>query len=115
MAIDQYEYSTTASMLVKASLMPVRAPTKRDLTSAFGLTRSLLRTGALVLPDSKALRDQLESIRQSEAGPVTPRTADGHADLVSALVAAVWHDRRYGPLDGGTAGAAGAVPSGWRH
>lgn len=78
--------------------------------SAFQYVRDLFREGMLAIGpigdvDSDALAEQLKSVLYSHEPngrikPVLPRVAgEGHCDLVSALVLAVWYDRMlHGPL-----------------
>jgi len=65
--------------------------------------RDLLREGKLVLPDHPKLLAQLRAVRSREQpgggmSIASDRTAAGHGDLVSALVQACFHDRRFGQL-----------------
>lgn len=65
--------------------------------------RDLLREKKLVLPSHPKLLAQLRAVRSREqpGGAMTiqsDRNAGGHGDLVSALVQACHHDRRFGAL-----------------
>ena len=65
--------------------------------------RDLLREGKLVLPDHPKLLAQLRAVKSREQpgggmSIVSDRTAAGHGDIVSALVQACFHDRRFGQL-----------------
>jgi len=84
--------------VVEASTM------KGQKDKAFSHLRTLLREGKIDLPKDARLTAQLKSVlaRPMSGGKLSiglPRAAgSGHADLVSALVEAVYHDRRFGPL-----------------
>ena len=71
---------------------------------AYTYVRELFRLGKLKIPRDPELIRQLKSVlsRPRSGGGlqiIQPRQGTGHADLVSALVMAVWNDRRNGPVD----------------
>lgn len=83
----------------------VAAPTTpADQSAAELYVRDLFREGLILLPNDPRLIGQLKSVlvRAMPGGlmrAVPPRRAGvGHCDLWKALVAALWHDRRHGPL-----------------
>jgi hypothetical protein len=106
---DGYYIETTREHATKAGMQVVRSPVAaKDISSAFVYLRDLLREGLLVLPPDPRLVGQLKSVLSvpMPGGRIKPelprRRGQGHADLVSALVNAVWHDRRHGPMLRGT-------------
>lgn len=113
-AADVHEYASLCEDLVPRGIAVTKAPTGGEVATAFGLTRELLRARMLhVLPGTAK---QLKSVRTKPSGePRVDRNRDGHADLVSALVAAVWRDRRHGPLSGGHTERPAAFRGGWTH
>lgn len=76
----------------------------KEREKSFVYVRELLREGKLVLPRYNNLLGQLKSVlvAPKPGGGLSitlpRRTGAGHADLVSALVLACWHDRRFGPV-----------------
>lgn len=113
-AADVHEYASLCEDLIPRGIQVAQAPTGVALGSAFGLVRELIRAGRLrVLPTTAA---QLKKVRMKPSGePRVDRSKDGHCDLVSALVAAVWLDRRHGPLVGGHDARPAAMRGGWTH
>jgi hypothetical protein len=112
-AADVHEWSSLCEVLIPAGIQVMHAPVAQSSVTAFALTRDLMRSGKLsVLPETAR---QLKRVTTSPDGsPKLPRTAgEGHSDLVSALAAAVWLDRRHGPLDGGGGGSFGTLRGAW--
>ncbi len=73
-----------------------------DKVHSWNYLRDLFREHKIVIPNNKTLISQLKSIQvKHESGGsvkiIQPRsTGSGHCDLTSALVNAVWRDRRFG-------------------
>jgi hypothetical protein len=94
---------------------------RQQKTDAYMYARDLLREGALVLPNNPMLISQLKSAlavpqRGGSMTFVLPRRAGmGHADLVPALLNALWHDRRHGAFRAGASPmqAPQAIRGGW--
>jgi hypothetical protein len=94
---------------------------RQQKTDAFMYGRELLRESALVLPNNPMLISQLKSViavpqRGGAMTFVLPRRAGmGHADLVPALLNALWHDRRHGAFRAGASPvqAPQAIRGGW--
>lgn len=110
---DVHEWASLCESLVPAGIQVARAPLDRANVTAFALTRDLMRSGRLdVLPRTA---EQLKRVQtKNDGSPGLPRNAgSGHCDLVSALVSAVWLDRRHGPLDGGQAEKPMSLRGGW--
>jgi len=102
-ATDQHYIETAIEHGSKAGMtvLPALASgEQRD--KAFLYLRDLLREGRLALPNDSRLIHQLRSVSARPKpggglGILLPRTiGNGHADLVSALIQAVWLDRRFG-------------------
>jgi hypothetical protein len=105
-----YAASLREAALVHGLQVATGPGSPSDSDAAFQHVRDLFRESMLAIgpvgdPDSDALAEQLKSVLYSHEPtgrikPVLPRVAgEGHCDLVSALVLAVWWDRmRHGPL-----------------
>lgn len=103
-AADGHYIETAREVAHQNGLQVVSGPRGPQVVKTHMYVRALLREGKLILPPDQRLLGQLKSV-QSQALPggglsvVLPRgQGAGHCDLVSALLAAVWHDRRYGLL-----------------
>jgi hypothetical protein len=108
-AADSHYIETAREIARNNGLTVVAGPRgAKDILRAYMYVRDLLREDKLLLPDDPKLLGQLKSVMQQPhsgggLSVVLPRNqGSGHADLVSALVAAVWHDRRFGSLTGET-------------
>jgi len=100
-AADVHEFASLSESFLPLGIQVTHAPTAQKSVTSFATTRDLLRDGKLdVLPRTAR---QLKSVTTNGKGePEVPRKpGEGHADLVSAPVAAVNLDRRHGPLVGG--------------
>jgi hypothetical protein len=94
---------------------------RQQKTDAFMYARDLLRENALVLPNNPMLVSQMKSViavpqRGGSMTFVLPRRSGaGHADLIPALLNALWHDRRHGAFRAGAQGmqAPQAMRGGW--
>ena len=108
-AADVHEFASLCESFLPKGIQVTHAPTAQQLVTAFAMTRDFLRDGKLDVLSHTAR--QLKSVRTNGRGePEVPRRpGEGHADLVSALVAAVWLDRRHGPLGAGAAAKPGTL------
>ncbi len=116
-AADVHEWSTTAEFFAASGVQLSKAPAAQTRDAAYGLVRRMLRDGTLIIPNDPRLIRQLKSVtgKPTQSGALTislPRSHGSHADLVSALVAAVWLDRRHGPI-GLSLERPSALKSGW--
>jgi hypothetical protein len=109
MLVADAVYVESARESARAEHIPVvdGPSVKGDKEEAHIYLRDLLREGKLVIPDDRRLISQLKSyiaVHQSGGGLrfVPPRVQGNHCDLVAALINAVWLDRRFGQLLGGT-------------
>lgn len=111
-AADVHEFASLCEDFIPRGIRVTHAPTGASVSSAAAILRDLLRARAIkVLPQTAA---QLKSVTTSSSGaPSVKRSAKGHGDLVSALMAAVWLDRRHGPLTGGRQERPGSFRGGW--
>ena len=111
-AADVHEFASLCEDFIPRGIRVTHAPTGASVSSAAAILRDLLRARAIkVLPQTAA---QLKSVTTSSSGaPSVKRSAKGHGDLVSALMAAVWLDRRHGPLAGGRQERPGSFRGGW--
>lgn len=109
---DGHYIETLREGAAKKNIQVIHGPTSKAVEGSFLYVRDLLREGRLIVsPDlgaGSALLTQLRSvIAHAQPGgalrAVLPRAGGGgHADLVSALVMAIWLDRRFGPLTANT-------------
>jgi hypothetical protein len=110
---DVHEWASLCETLVPQGIQVTHAPTGQAITTAFALTRDLMRQGRLeVLPRTA---EQLKRVQTGQSGSpqLVRRTGEGHCDLVSALVQAVWLDRRHGPMGGSGGEKPGSLRGGW--
>lgn len=111
---DIHYVATAREHAVAAGMQVVASPKGQDKEDAESYLRELLREGLIRLPKDARLIGQLKSARKAyrsggKAKMLLPRIpGSGHADLVPALVNAVWHDRRHGLLLTGGTGSADA-------
>ena len=103
-AADVHYLETAREIAAKQGLQVVSGPAGPGIVKMFLYMRTLLREGKLILPNDQRLLGQLKSVQSSAlpAGGISialPRVqGSGHCDLVSALLAAISHDLRYGRL-----------------
>ncbi len=103
-AADVHYLETAREIAAHHGLQVVSGPAGYGITKIFLYLRTLLREGKILLPNDARLLGQLKSVQCSAlpAGGLSislPRVQGaGHCDLVSALVAAVSHDLRFGRL-----------------
>lgn len=97
-ACDDHERAAVDAELVQHGITTCSLPTgQAGKAQTYTFTRTLLREGRLGLPAHPRLRRQLQAVtvRAMPGGGLaitSPRQAGGgHGDLVSALVASVWH------------------------
>ena len=106
-AADQHEFTSAQEHGRNNGLRVMPGYSTVDREKAFQHLRELFREGRISVPDEPTLARQLKSVMSKpQVGGglqiILPRgKGSGHADLVSALVQAVWLDRRNGPLGSG--------------
>lgn len=106
MVADSHHWSSALEHATAHKMGLVAGPSVTgEREEAFLYVRNLLREGRLLLPPGDApLLNQMKSVRaRPKAGggldiDMPRKKGDGHADLVAALVNAVWFDRRFGPV-----------------
>ena len=111
-AADVHEFASLCEDFIPRGLQVVHAPTGGKVATAAAITRDLLRARQLkVLPQTAA---QLKLVLTAPNGePSMKRSSKGHGDLVSALIAAVWLDRRHGALGGAPQERPQSHKGGW--
>jgi hypothetical protein len=102
---DQHYFLTAVEHGQRVNLQVAPSPKgQQAILDQFVYARDLLREGLVDLPNDPELIAQLKSVRLlalpgGGMKPVLPhRRGSGHADLVPALMHALWQDRRFGPL-----------------
>jgi hypothetical protein len=119
MVADGHYIESARESAEKEGLSVVEGPSiTGDKEASFIYARDLFRDDLVSLMDDQRLIKQLKAVRvvhQSGGGVriVLPKRAgEGHCDFVSALVNAMWHDRRkHGPLCLGSKAKEDVLPT----
>ena len=111
-AADVHEYASLCEDFIARGIQVSHAPTGASVKTAGAIVRDLIRARQLkILPQTA---EQMKRVQTDPSGgPKTKRSAKGHGDLVSALLAAVWADRRHGAIGGSPVSRPESLRGGW--